>query len=105
MDLFGAATHPLTALERVSVGSVGGVLVNVTGTLVVFDHGGTLVVVVHSTSQQPGMKEEFDVSPVPPALDAESNDSNANCVNKLCGQRSPVSGPTNAQLPGDQASL
>src|SRR5271170_216032 len=101
MDALGAGTHPLVGFE-----GVGGLLTNDTAKLPVGEYSGVIVgVVVHSTSQQPAMKEEFDVKPVPPGLGWGSNDRSANCVNKLCGQRLSVSGPTNEHaVPGDQVS-
>jgi len=48
---------------------------------------------------------EFEVAPVPPGLGRMSVDSNANCVNVLCGHKFPVSGPSNVQFPGDHVSL
>jgi hypothetical protein len=44
---FGAATQPLVGLA-----SEGGLLVNETGTVVLFDHRGIVAAVLHSGSQQ-----------------------------------------------------
>lgn len=71
---FGAATQ----LLGFGLGAAGGLVVNETGTLVLLVHAGTVTVVVHSGSQQPRIKVEFEEVPVPPPLMAGSVDVSRN---------------------------